>query len=236
MDFLPTKGFEYLLVIGYLLLLIPFLRFVLQGRTAEATAQEGRLAVRSVGLSDRQMSSWFAVPDGYHYHRGHTWALREGEDVFRVGMSDLAERLLGYPERLLLPPVGSRIRQGEPGFHVAVAGQIVPMLSPLGGEVVEVNQDIGRSPELVCEDPYGRGWLMRIRVPQPEAAVSNLLPGPLARVYLDHSVERLSGMMAPQLGAVLQDGGVPVCGFARELAPESWQRIVREMFLTANPK
>jgi glycine cleavage system H lipoate-binding protein len=227
MDFLATKGIEYLMVIGYLLVLIPF--WWLLSRAARA----GERAAAAPALAPvAAMRSWFRLPEGLHFHRGHTWALPEAGGVFKIGVDDFAERLLGPAEALELPAPGTVVDQGQPAWSFRVGGHRIPVLSPVRGEVVALNPEVERDPGVVSEDPYGRGWLMKVRVPAAGAAMKNLLSGKLARTWMDEAAEGLSAMMGPKLGPVLQDGGIPVPGFARQLSPERWHEIAAELLLT----
>lgn len=228
MDFLATKGIEYLLVIGYLLLLIPFWRLAFGTTRKEQPAPRPRWQRAPL----EAMRPWFQVPEGLHFHRGHAWAVPDGEGVFRVGIDDFAQRLVGKPDEMELPRVGTLVEQGVPGWSLRFDGESVPVLSPLAGEVVETNPAVVEDPELLCADPYGRGWLIRVRAPAPEAALKNLFSGRLARAWMDDTTERLSGMMGPSLGPVLHDGGIPLSGFARQIAPGGWRRIAEELLLT----
>ena len=229
MDPFATKGIEYILVFSYLACLVPFwlfLRWISQ-------QQEPVLAVaRSASRAAGTLRSWFEVPEGFHFHRGHTWAQPEEDGLLRVGMDDFAQQLIGAPSALHLPSVGDQLAQGEKGWQLQVNEHEVNLLSPLNGEVVAVNQAAIRDPGLVCQDPYGNGWLMKVRAASPKTALKNLLPGKLARAWMDETVGQLNGLMHGELGPVLQDGGVPVSGFARQLAGEEWPEIAAVFLLT----
>lgn len=225
MDFLSTKGIEYLLSLSYLLLLIPFwwlLRRVVAERTPVSAEQ-----------SSTPRQGWFSVPDGLHFHRGHAWVKPEGDGLFRVGIDDFARQLLGRPSALKLPTAGDRVQQGEKGWSLAIDGHEIDMLSPLPGQVTEVNHAALQSPQLVADDPFGEGWLLKVRA-EP-AALRNLLPTRLVRKWMDDTSERLSSLSGGELGPVLQDGGVPVSGFARQLAGDDWPTIAAELLLTTEP-
>lgn len=232
MDFLPTKGIEYLLVMGYLLLLVP-LWWSLWGGTRSRVPATVRMPAGVPPGGAPGWWSWLAVPEALHFHRGHTWAEAEGGGIFRVGLDDFARWMLGRPDGVELPRPGEQVEQGEEGWRLAVDGRTLGVLSPLEGEVVEVNPEVLRSPEVVSEDPYGRGWLLKVRAPRPEASLRNLMPARLARGWIEDAARRLGGWMGqPELGAVLQDGGVPVLGFVRQLDPERWPEIAAELLLT----
>jgi glycine cleavage system H lipoate-binding protein len=227
MDFLPTKGIEYLLAIGYLLLLAPFWWFAMRKKEspALATAQTGG-----------RRHGWFRVPDGFHFHRGHTWAQPDEGGLLRVGMDDFARLFLGRPQAFSLPAVGQRLEQGEKGWSVNVDGHDVAMLSPVRGEVAEINAAAIENPALMQQDPYNQGWLLKVRAPEASNGMKNLLPAPLARSWMDQTSRRLNEMMAPDLGMVLQDGGELMSGIARELAGDEWPKLAQEMFLTGDDR
>lgn len=241
MDFLATKGLEYLLVIGYLVVLIPFFMILLgkprRGELAEApaaavSAAPGALAARAASA----VRGWFRVPEGVYYHPGHTWAAPEGDGVFRVGLDDYALKLVGPPDALKLPEVGSTLEAGERGWSVVRDGKPVALLAPIRGRVTEVNHEAIRNPALLTDDPYGRGWLLKVRAPRPETTTKNLMPWRVATAWMEDASEALSARMqpavAPALGRVLQDGGVPVAGLAREIDPDRWDRLAAELLLT----
>lgn len=228
-DIFQTKGIEYLIVIGYLLLLVPF--WIALNRS-----RPGAL-VRAVGARLRQLRSrWFRVPGGVYFHRGHTWAVPEGGNVLRVGMDDFAHRLVGVVGSFDVPAAGTPLRAGEPGWALRSDAKVVGMLSPVAGDVVTVNEAVLRSPALATDDPYGEGWLLRVRVRDAKAALATLLTGERASAWMDDTVLRLQERMGLGLGVVMQDGGVPVSGFAKQLEPESWDRVAAEFLLTAEER
>jgi hypothetical protein len=98
------------------------------------------------------------------------------------------------------------------------------------GEVVAVNPAVVESPRLLADEPYGAGWLLKVRVdhrPWPR----NLFSGSLAAAWMQYTVERLRQLQAGSLGVVMPDGGTPVRGFARALSEEEWDALAREFFL-----
>ena len=108
-DIFATKGIEYLLGIGFLLVLAPFWRFL------RVPARSGIEAVRRAMAS---VAQWFSLPEGLFYHQGHSWVMPQGAELVKVGVDDFAQRLVGKSNKISLPKVGSRIEQGD----VAVKG------------------------------------------------------------------------------------------------------------------
>lgn len=224
-DLFATKGVEYLAVMGFLVLLAAFWRILSSPGARGAGATAVAAAVRRVG-------GWFRLPEEYYYHQGHAWAAPREGDLVTVGMDDFAGKLLGVPDALELPPIGSRVRMGERAWTVRAESEGVRMVSPVDGEVVEVNPDVLRSPDLVTRDPYESGWLMRIRTPDPRSVTRNLLSGELAVEWMREASEHLREMSAGELGVMLTDGGVPVSGFARYLAPDAWVAAAEKLLLS----
>jgi glycine cleavage system H protein len=217
-DIFATKGVEYVFAGAFLLALVGFWKLI--------------NPPSAVAPLIRRILPWFQLRDDAFFHQGHGWVVPAGHSEALVGMDDFAQKLLGKPNGFVLPSPGTRVRQGEPAWQVQVDGHAIPMVSPVDGEVVAVNQDVVASPELVNTEPYDRGWLMRVKVPSPAAAARNLLSGKLARAWMDAVTEDVRAMPAGELGVVLPDGGFPIGGFARALSPDSWDRVARELLLT----
>ncbi len=105
----------------------------------------------------------YQLPESLHYHRGHTWVRAVDRDTAVVGIDDFARRLLGVATGLDLPDPGDRLRQGSPGFAIRVDGRSAVLVAPVEGEVLATNPELARHPALATEDPYGRGWIARVR-------------------------------------------------------------------------
>jgi glycine cleavage system H protein len=222
-DIFATKGAEYLIVIAYLVLLVVMVRWL----TPRASRAAGAVARRP----GTRPAPWFALVGGRRYHQGHSWASDEAGDVVTVGLDDFAARLLGPPDGFSLPAIGAPLLQGEPGWVVRGGGRELPMVSPVGGTVIAVNDALAAAPGLAAEDPYDRGWLLKVRAPNRRAALRNLLAGDLASAWMQQAAERLRRLSAGGLGEVMPDGGMPVQGFGRALGQEEWETVARECFL-----
>jgi glycine cleavage system H protein len=223
-DIFATKGIEYLLVISALLLFIPFWRMVSRPATALYEAAEG--IIPAIG-------GWFHLPeDKIYYHQGHSWAMPEGDGLVKVGIDDFAQKLVGRIDTIEFPRVGSQVTQGEKGWSLLAGGKSIDMLSPVDGKVIAINENLLSSPENVSKDPYGQSWLMKVEAPKISANLKNLLSGGLARKWMEGVRENLLARMDYNLGAVSQDGGVPVDGIARNIDRERWDAIVKEFLLS----
>jgi len=226
-DIYATKGIEYLTVIGFLFILIAFWK-VLNVSKLKPISNVVFEGIRKLS----ELIEGFLVPDGVYFHPGHTWVKVEGNNLVIVGMDDFAQKMVGDVSAIELPPVGSFVRQGDKGWILNVDSKYIDMLSPVDGEVVSVNQGIKNSPDSVNKDPYGEGWLMKVRVPDLKINLKNLLSGSLAKKWITDASENLRLRINHDAGLVYQDGGLPVKGIAKNLNPERWDKIVKEFFLT----
>jgi hypothetical protein len=105
-------------------------------------------------------------------------------------------------------------------------------VAPIEGEVVAVNEELKSRPRLATDDPYGRGWVVKVKAAGLAANLRNLLSGSLARRFMEDAREGLDLRLMALSGSVLQDGGEPVADFARHLPDEEWKRLVGEFLLT----
>lgn len=224
-DIFATKGIEYLLVISGLLFFTFFWRFL--SRPAMAVYREYANVVPAI-------RDWFHLPlENMYFHQGHSWAMPEGDNVVRVGIDDFAQKLVGKIDAIKLPKVGSEVTQGEKGWSLLAGSKSIDMLSPVDGQIVEINESLLRSPEGIGKDPYGESWLMKVQSPKISANLKNLLSGGLVGKWMEGVKENLFSRMNYNLGAVSQDGGVPVDGIARNIDRERWDEIVREFLLVS---
>jgi glycine cleavage system H protein len=234
-DFLsmyPAKLQEYLLAIGYLLLFVPFWRFLQGGKPAAAEvrrAPAARATVAAVASARprpagatalRPTAGWFHFPSGVHLHPGHTWARLEADGLVTVGIDDFAHRLVA-PASVALPAPGDRVAQGEPALELRADGGSVPMVAPVDGTVIAVNVAAAADAAPLA-DSYGAGWLFKVKPTRLAANLRQLHGTAPALRMLEAAGEAIVERLEPELGRVLQDGGTPVHGIARALAGDRW--------------
>jgi glycine cleavage system H lipoate-binding protein len=220
-DPFATKGIEYLVVLVFLGALPLYWRY-LNGAP--------RLAPARVAAARRRMlTGWFRLPEAARFHPGHTWAVPSGPGRFRVGLDDFAQKLLGTPAAIALPEVGARLAPGAPAWSLDVDGRRFELPAPVGGRVVALNEAVRRDPALVNGDPYGDGWLLEVQAPRWSSGSRSLLRGNRAKEWLARAEAALREKMNPEVGAVLQDGGVPVPGIARALSENGWEELARDL-------
>jgi len=152
--------------------------------------------------------------------------------LVKVGLDDFAQKLVGRVDAVELPAVGSRLTQGDKGWSLMVDSEAIPMLSPVDGEVVAVNEEVLRHPEILGRDPYGDGWLLKVKSDRIAADTRNLLSGKVARAWMETSLENLHPIRLEPVGPVMQDGGLPLDGIARVLGGDQWADLAKTHLLT----
>jgi glycine cleavage system H protein len=114
-----------------------------------------------------------SYPDDLRYHPEHDWARVEG-DTATLGITWYAQDALGEVVHYEPPEEGSSVAQGESYGEVESVKAVSDVIAPLSGEVLAVNAKVVAEPETINDDPYGEGWLVRIRLSDP-AEVDDLL-------------------------------------------------------------
>jgi hypothetical protein len=179
---------------------------VAQAEEAEAEAEAGIF-----GMS---------FPLDRMYHRGHTWAHPEADGTVTVGLDDLGSRLLGTPDAVDLPEVGSCVQTNGTAFRIHKREADVRVLSPVDGEVVETGG-------------VDRGFFLRVKPLAGAIDMTHLLRGAEVKPWLMRELERLQLALTMEGASMpsLADGGVPVADIAAAYPRTDWDAVCGEMFL-----
>ncbi len=172
-------------------------------------------------------------------HPNHSWARIRGREAL-VGVDDLVQSILGPVQAVELPPVGRRVTQGERLFRLRRGGRCVDVRAPVSGTVVAANEALREQPGLVNDDPFERGWAVRIQADKPQKESAPLLRGSEARRWFRQEIDRLlttilghaTFQAGPQLAfqPALPDGGTFVDGLYREIDDETWNKLTEAFF------
>jgi glycine cleavage system H protein len=223
-----TKSVEYGIAVAFLLAFVVFWKYINAApasvpQSADAVSPARRLADFVAG---------FLVPEHLFFHPGHAWVRADDGDVLTLGVDDFAQKLVGKIDGVRLPRVGQRLAHGERAWELTAGGQQFAMLAPVSGEIVAANTAADAAPDIVNRDPFGDGWLLRVRVPRKTAALGGLLSGELAKRWIEQAGARLLAQPNGSLGAVAADAGPARVGLARAFDDAGWGDIVRAAFLT----
>jgi glycine cleavage system H protein len=110
-----------------------------------------------------------AHPSDRSYSQDHEWVIIDG-DIATVGISDFAQDQLGEVVYVDLPSTGDGLNAGEAFGEIESVKSVSELIAPVSGEVVEVNEALGDSPETVNSDPHGAGWMIKVRVADASSA------------------------------------------------------------------
>jgi glycine cleavage system H protein len=114
-------------------------------------------------------SSEGTYPDDLRYHEEHDWARIEGDQA-TLGITWYAQDSLGEVVFFDPPEVGTAIQKDSSYAEVESVKAVSDVIAPMSGEIIEVNDALQDAPEKVNEDPYGEGWLVKVRLTAPEEA------------------------------------------------------------------
>jgi glycine cleavage system H protein len=114
------------------------------------------------------------VPEGLYYTKDFEWVKVEG-DKARVGITDYAQKQLREIVYAELPSSGTTTKQNEPYGTVESVKAVSDLVAPISGTIEEVNAEVQSKPELLNEDPYGKGWLLIIKPANLQAELANIM-------------------------------------------------------------
>jgi len=166
---------------------------------------------------------------GLQYAPGHTWLKPEGGSL-KVGLDDLAQRILPWTVAVEMPSVGQTVKEGEPVLLLSCGGRDVRVAAPVSGRILAVNPEVMREPTLAKSENYGNGWLFSI---EPEGQAWKKLPfGERARSWLQEEGERLEIFYETQLGMAAADGGELIGSPDTLLTDSQWKALTHSFLRT----
>jgi glycine cleavage system H protein len=131
------------------------------------------------------MTESSSIPSNLRYTKDHEWARAEDDGTITVGVTTHAVDQLGDITLVTLPGAGTRVTRGERFGDIDSVKAVSDLYAPLDGEIVAVNEQLNDAPEAVNNDPYGAGWMIRIR-PTDRASLDDLMS---AEQYIRHVAE-----------------------------------------------
>jgi glycine cleavage system H protein len=222
-----TKGIEYIVVIAFLLLLIPFwLALNKQVKIREQFRKA--VGVLSAGI--------LRIPQGVFYSRNHTWAFMGKSGTARVGLDDLLMRITGDVTISHLKKPGDMIRKGDALAEIVQDGKSLRVFSPISGQILGSNNNLEENPRLIHQDPYGEGWIYSIKPTNWMSEISSLYLAEEATVWLKKELGRYKDFLAvnfrrysPDASMTsLQDGGELAENSLTGLPEGIWQDFQKE--------
>ena len=227
-DIYDTKGTEYLFVIGYLLILIIFWR--LMRNPGKVLSQiKDTVSMLSVKILN--------IPQGIYFNKNHTWTHLGESGAAKGGMGDFLQHVIGDLQLSGLKNPGDPIKKGELLAQIEQEGKQLKVYSPISGVVLETNDMLLESPEVINADPYDKGWLYQVKPSDWMKETSSCLIAEKATEWADKEITRFKDFLS--LGAMkkyssepamamLQDGGEIRDNVLSELPDEVWNDFQKE--------
>ncbi len=122
-------------------------------------------------------------PDDFRYTKDHEWVRVEG-DLATIGITDFAQKQLGDVVYVELPAVGTKLDVHQTIGVVESVKAVSDIYSPISGEVTAVNEDLNNSPEILNQDPHGKGWIIRLKIGNPDD-LEKLMRAPEYEAFLE---------------------------------------------------
>jgi glycine cleavage system H protein len=224
-DLFDTKGIEYLIIIGFLLVLVPF--WILLNRP-----------LRPAGLGVKQAGALLLeilrIPQGVFYSANHTWSRLERSGEARIGLDDLLLHITGPVEVRSLRNPGERVKKGEIIAEISRQGKKLGIASPLSGEITGLNSALGRNPGILTEDPYGEGWICRLRPSGWIGETASCYLADEAVEWIKRELHRLRDFMADAARRISAEpglAGLPVLQEGGELPDRPLAEMPGEVWL-----
>ena len=183
-------------------------------------------------IDDRAPFKGLRLLGGIAMHRNHSWAQIFPRHVY-VGADDLIQAILGPVEAVELPPVGTHIKEGDRLFVLRRGDRSVEVRAPVSGTVTARNEKLLRAPGLINEEPFTRGWAVRLKAENCREESRQLLVGTQARVWFAREIDRLVASMHGEevVETSHADGGSLVDDLYRHLDDDAWARLTESFFV-----
>jgi glycine cleavage system H protein len=190
---------------------------------------QGAIALqrRAAGTVDAGGARW---KPGLAYTTAHTWVKNLWGRNVKVGLDDVARRIVSGVSSLTLPPVGTRLRRGDMLVAVRCGERLVAIPSPVDGVVLERNGSLLTQPALIEHEPYGAGWVLRIETADRNPAEG--YRGSVSKRWLREENLRLNRFLESRLGMAAADGGTLTAPPSKLLGDAEW-REAAQSFLKA---
>ena len=186
-------------------------------------------ALRGGPAEPSEPRATLTFPDDCLYHHGHGWIRGEDGGTVVFGLDALAARLLAPAGSIVLPAEGAELTAGGPACWVREDGELIPVQAPVSGIVVAANTEVQQDPSLLVRSPYARGWLLRIRLTQPNRRAEGLFDGAEAARRAKEAMARVRDRAVGAVGATLPDGGELISGLRHLLGIERYARLIGEL-------
>jgi glycine cleavage system H protein len=221
-DIFATKGIEYIVIIAFLALLIPF--WISLNRQSKNKKQ----LQKSLSSLSPEL---FQIPQGLFFNRFHIWTHLERSGFAKVGLDDFLVHITGEVKLNRILDSGERIRKGDFLGEIVQSDKRLKIYSPVSGEIMESNPLLAANPELLNEDPYQKGWIYKIKPTSWVSDTQSYFLAEDATLFATQELDRFKEFLSQSIvryspfpnSVILQDGGELRDQPLSDLSNEVWQ-------------
>ncbi len=174
----------------------------------------------------------FRVPQGFYLHKGHAWAKIEEGSMVRLGLDDFALRMLGPLDRIEAPLIGKEMKQDLGDIVLNRGKNKAKVLSPVSGVVTDVNPRLRDRGKIANEDPYSKGWVVRVHSKNLRQDMKNLMLGNETEDFLKQEVDHLYQVIEEEIGPLAADGGNLRDDIYGHLPQIGWENLTKQFLRT----
>jgi len=222
-----TKGIEYIAVIIFLAMLVPF--SILLNKKVRINIQ----VKKALGFLTANI---LRIPQGVFHSKNHTWAFMENSGEAKVGLDDLLLHITGEIKLRSLKNTGEKINRGDIIIEIDQNGKQLQVSSPISGTIMNSNDKVKANSELVNEDPYGNGWIYKIKPTAWKIETYSCFLADEATDWSKKEIDRFKDFLAEsvkkyspdQSMVALQDGGELRDNTLSELPDEVWKDFQKD--------
>jgi glycine cleavage system H protein len=221
-----TKGIEYIIIIFFFLILIPF--WIIMNRKSEAVKQ----IQQAVNVFT---ASVLRVPKGLLFSKNHAWVHLEKSGDTKIGIDDFLLHIVGEIRLIMLKSEGGKICKGDVIAEIEQRGKRLKILSPVSGMIIGTNSVIAENAEIMVSDPYGEGWIYAIQPSNWKAETSGFYFADEAVQWIGNELQRFKDFLSVTLSKnsetpmlVFQEGGELQMNPLEGLNPEVWNDFQNE--------
>jgi glycine cleavage system H lipoate-binding protein len=173
----------------------------------------------------------FHVPQGYYFHKGHTWLKLEEESSVRVGLDEFSLRLFGPFDRIESPLMGKEVEKGSPVITAFRGSLKAEFLSPVTGIINALNPELRENGPQANEAPYSDGWVMSVISQDLRSELGDLMVDGQTRAFMEKEVHRLFDVIEETVGPLSVDGGLLGNDIYGNLPQLNWGKLTKLFLL-----
>jgi len=174
----------------------------------------------------------FEIIRDMYYSTWHTWLQIRKDKTVRIGLDDFSQNLLGNITGIELPEIGTILKEKESAWKVIVNGWEIDLLSPINGEIIDVNRKIADDLTIINRDPHKTGWILELKPVELDEKIELMLHDEKAISWLDSELDKLHSRVEDGIGVTIADGGELIDAISEKIDKSEWQKLIGQFLMT----